>query len=67
MAFFVAENDAVCPKEQAQTYISQIQAQTTWIDVPGEGHLWFSDSANTDWFMEQLIAELQVPTEFQSQ
>ena len=55
MAFFVAGNDIVCPKPQAKKYIDQITAPKTWIDVPGEGHLWFSDSANTDWFMQNLI------------
>lgn len=40
----------------AGKYIPQIQSETVQIDVQGEGHLWFTDSANTDWFMENLIA-----------
>ena len=62
IAFFTATNDEVCPHRVAGKYIPLFQSETVQIDVQGEGHLWFSHSANTDWFMQNLIAQLQVPT-----
>jgi hypothetical protein len=63
MAFFIGSKDNVCPPTQADDHISQITASTTKISVEGEGHMYFSNSANTDWFMTNLIAQLQVPTQ----
>lgn len=61
MAFFVGTNDQVCQHKVALNYISQMNTQTTVIDVKGEGHLYFCERAYDDWFMQQLIAQLQVP------
>ena len=61
MAFFTATNDEVCPRKYAMRYIPQIQSETTQIDVEGEGHQWFHTGANTEWFMDNLIEQLQVP------
>ena len=62
MAFFVAENDEVCPHKTAYTYIPQMQTETTIIDVPDDGHMYFAMRANSDWFMSNLTEQLQVPT-----
>ena len=51
----------MCQHKVAGKYIPQIQSETVQIDVVGVDHFWFGDSANTDWFMENLIAQLQVP------
>ena len=66
MAFFVGLRDLACPQFQARKYIQQITAPTTWIDVEGEGHMYFSSQANSDWFMTNLIEQLQVPTSDQA-
>jgi len=47
-------------------HIPRIKSQTTRIDVEGEGHLYFGTKANSDWFMENLINQLQVPTDSSS-
>merc|ERR1712060_518346 len=62
ITFFTATNDEVCQHKVAMEYIPLFQSETTQIDVEDEGHLYFSDKANTEWFMEQLTAQLQVPT-----
>jgi len=37
------------------------------IDVEGQGHDYFATVANDDWFMTNLIEQLQVPAEETSQ
>ena len=59
MAFFSGTDDHVCTNEQGHTYTDMITAPiTNFYDIVGEGHLYFSHSANTDWFMSRLITEL---------
>ena len=52
IAFFTATNDTNCPLEIVKEHIARIGSQTTRIDVEGEDHGYFQDSANSDWFME---------------
>lgn len=62
MTFFVGTLDDVCPHHTAMKYIPEIQSQTNYFDVQGEGHSYFASRANDDWFMENLIASLVIPT-----
>ena len=62
MGFFIGSRDNVCPRGQAEDHISDIKASTEIIIVEGEGHMYFSERANDDWFMTRLIAQLQIPT-----
>ena len=56
IAMFTATEDWTCPYDTASKYIPRIQSETTRIDVEGEGHDYFHTRANSDWFMENLIA-----------
>jgi len=56
MAFFTATDDHTCPHRYAVRYIRQIQSETVRIDVEGANHQYFHTLANSDWFMENLIA-----------
>ena len=62
IALFVGTNDTICAYETALEYIPKIQSVTTRIDVEGEGHLYFALKATSQWFMDNLIAQLQVPS-----
>ena len=61
ISLFTATEDETCAHSVAMDHIPRINSQTKRIDVEGEGHLYFT-TANSDWFMENLINELQVPT-----
>ena len=56
MSFFTATRDQTCPHRIAGKYIPQVQSETVQIDVEGENHQYFHTRANSDWFMENLIA-----------
>lgn len=62
MSFFVGTKDEVCMHKTAMKYIPQIQSATNYIDVEGKTHGYFASEANDAWFMENLIAQLVVPT-----
>ena len=61
MSFFTATRDQTCPHRIAGKYIPQVQSEHVQIDVVGENHQYFHTRANSDWFMENLIAQLQIP------
>mmetsp|Transcript_26652 Transcript_26652/g.35660 ORF Transcript_26652/g.35660 Transcript_26652/m.35660 type:complete len:106 (-) Transcript_26652:81-398(-) len=61
IALFTATDDDVCPYDIATKEIPRIQSETTRIDVEGIGHEWFGSDANSDWFMQNLVEQLQVP------
>ena len=63
MGFFIGSRDNVCPRGQAEDHISLITASTEIINVEGEGHMYFAERANDDWFMTRLIAQLQDPAQ----
>jgi len=44
-------------------YIPKIQSKTNHIDVVGVDHDYFHSVANSDWFMTNLIEQLQIPGE----
>jgi len=62
ITMFQGTEDGTCPYDTATKYIPQIGSETLRIDVPGETHGYFHTTANDDWFMEQLIAQLQIPS-----
>ena len=62
MTFFVGTHDEVCMHKTAMKYISQIQAPTNYIDCEGKTHGYFASDANDDWFMQNLIEQLVIPT-----
>ena len=41
------------------------QSETTQIDVPNADHFYFYTKANDEWFMSNLIEQLQVPNQAQ--
>ena len=61
MALFTATKDNTCHYDVALEHIARIGSKTTRIDVEGYDHDYFDKYANSDWFMEQLVAQLQVP------
>jgi len=61
MALFTATKDGTCPYAVALEHIPRIGSKTLRIDVEGYDHDYFDKYANSDWFMEQLVAQLQVP------
>ena len=62
IAMFTATDDHTCPHATALEYIPRIGSQTTRIDVEGVDHDYFYTKANSDWFMTNLIDQLQIPT-----
>jgi len=58
MSFMVGKLDYVCPYEVAKDYIDRMPTQTHIVDVNLSGHFYFSEDANTEWFMEKLLEEL---------
>ena len=63
IAMFTATEDQTCPYSTALAHIPRIKSQTTRIDVLGVDHDYFHSEANSDWFIEQLVAQLQIPTQ----
>lgn len=63
ISMFTATEDSTCPYEVALEHIPLIQSQTVRIDVEGVDHDYFHSVANSDWFMENLIAQLVIPEE----
>ena len=63
MTFIVGTNDAICPWPTAKKFIKLIKAPTKTITVVNDGHMYFSSRANTEWFMDHMRNELQVPAE----
>ena len=61
ISMFTATDDMTCPYDTASKYIPMIGSETVRIDVPGETHDYFHEDASSEWFMEQLIAQLQIP------
>ena len=61
ISLFTGTEDWTCPYHVALDHIPRISSQTKRIDVEGESHMYFC-TANSPWFMENLINELQVPT-----
>ena len=62
MTFFIGTKDEVCPHRTAMKYIPQIQSATNYIDCEGEGHGYFAARATDDWFIQNLIEQLVIPT-----
>jgi len=62
-AFFTDVNDQVCLHETANEFIPKFKTQTTQIDVPDADHYWFVTKANSDWFIQNLIEQLQIPNQ----
>lgn len=62
ISMFTATGDTTCPHATAMKYIPQIGSATNYIDVEGVDHDYFHSAATSEWFMENLIAQLQVPT-----
>ena len=62
MTFFVGTKDEICPHRTAMKYIPQIQSKTNYIDCEGKTHGYFASDANDDWFMQNLIEQLVIPT-----
>lgn len=62
MTFFIGTEDTVCKHETAMEYIPQIQSKTNYIDCEGKTHFYFANAANDDWFMQNLIEQLVIPT-----
>jgi len=58
MSFLVGNWDVVCPADVARSYIEQMQTQTHIVEVSLEGHFYFAEDANTEWFMGKLLEEL---------
>ena len=56
ISFFVGTADTSCAYDLANEYIPRFNTQTTRIDVEGADHDYFRMKANSDWFMEQLVA-----------
>ena len=61
LSMFIGTGDTTCPHATAMEYIPQIGSKTNYIDVEGVNHDYFAHKANDEWFMENLIAQLQVP------
>ena len=66
IAMFIGTNDHTCPHDTALAHIPLIQSETTVIDVVGKNHTYFATQANDDWFMKNLIAQLQIPNNHES-
>ena len=63
MAVITATNDSYCKYDVAMEHLDQINSQKTLIDVQGEDHDYFNSAkVNNDWFMQQLVEQLHVPT-----
>jgi len=62
IAMFTATKDGTCPYDVALEHIPRIGSKTTRIDVEGVDHDYFRSVANSDWFMTNLIEQLQVPS-----
>jgi|Transcript_23554 hypothetical protein len=63
IAMFIASEDTSCLPSVAQEHIPRIGSEVTVIDVEGAGHEYFKTVSNSDWFMEKLVEQLQVPIE----
>lgn len=61
ISMFTATEDTTCPYDVASEYIPQIGSETVRIDVEGVDHDYFHSVANSDWFMTNLIEQLQIP------
>ena len=61
ISMFTATEDHTCTYNVALEYIPKIQSETVRIDVEGFGHDYFYTVANSDWFMSNLIEQLEVP------
>ena len=61
IAMFTATKDSTCPYDVALEHIPRIGSETTRIDVEGVDHDYFHTVANSEWFMTNLIEQLQVP------
>ena len=58
---FIATEDSLCPYQTALNYIPLIQSETNIVEVPGVDHDYFGTVANSDWFIENLTAQLMIP------
>lgn len=58
ISMFVATNDNSCTPEASYHYIPMIQSPTNIIPVEGKDHGYFSEEATSQWFMDNLIAQL---------
>jgi len=67
ISMFTATGDTTCPHDVALEYIPKIQSKTVRIDVEGVNHDYFHSVANSDWFMTNLIEQLQIPADETSQ
>lgn len=63
ISMFTGTSDETCPHDTAMEYIPQFGTQTTRIDVDSAHHEYFHQSASSEWFMTNLIEQLQVPTQ----
>lgn len=61
MSFFIGALDLVCPALTASNYIGQMSLVDANIThVWSEGHMYFAQEANDDWFLNKLIEQLEL-------
>lgn len=56
IAMFIATEDRTCPYSTALEHIPRIGSATTQILVEGVDHDYFHSVADSEWFMQELIA-----------